>query len=63
MLVLLMCVLAHLQHQPFSLHTILKLWIITLVHHAASTLLMGALSQTIRYIKFFGVDIDVTICD
>jgi len=63
MLVLLMCVLAHLQHQPFSLHTILTPWIIRLVHHTASTLLMGALSQTIRYIKFFGVDIDVTICD
>jgi len=63
MFVLLMCVLAHLQHQPFSLHTILTPWIIRLVHHTASTLLMGALSQTIQYIKFFGVDINITNCD
>jgi hypothetical protein len=39
----------------------LKLWIITLVHHVASISLMGALSQTIRYVKFFAVDTDVTI--
>lgn len=49
MLVLLMYVLVHLQHQPFSLHTILKPWI-TRVHRKASTLLMVAWQQTIQYV-------------